>query len=136
MKTFIITCVTTILCMLGVTSFMEQNKTDEVITAIETQEENAPVYNNYETHNHYEVKEEEEEEPEEMVPSNNSNDDNLYPNLESDDNEGNTFNRATLKCEVCEQSGTELEVWFDSNNVKHYTCKDKCTNGLDALYGK
>lgn len=42
---------------------------------------------------------------------------------------------SNIRCEVCEQNGTELEIWYDSNNVKHYTCLEKCTNGLDVLYG-
>ena len=40
-----------------------------------------------------------------------------------------------IKCEVCEKSNTELEIWYDTNNIKHYTCLEKCTNGLDILYG-
>ena len=40
------------------------------------------------------------------------------------------------KCEVCERTGTELEAWYDVNNIKHYTCKERCTDGLDVLYGE
>ena len=47
---------------------------------------------------------------------------------------GEYFN-SNIRCEVCEQNGTELEIWYDSNNIKHYTCLEKCTNGLDVLYG-
>lgn len=57
-------------------------------------------------------------------------------------NDNTTTNETTgeyfssnVKCEVCEQSGTELEKWYDSNNVLHYTCLAKCTDGLDVLYG-
>ena len=42
---------------------------------------------------------------------------------------------SNIQCEVCEQNGTELEIWYDSNNIKHYTCLTKCTDGLDVLYG-
>lgn len=42
---------------------------------------------------------------------------------------------SNIRCEVCEKSGTELEIWYDTNNIKHYTCLEKCTNGLDVLYG-
>ena len=42
---------------------------------------------------------------------------------------------SNIQCEVCEETGTELEIWYDSNNIKHYTCLEKCTNGLDILYG-
>ena len=42
---------------------------------------------------------------------------------------------SNIRCEICEQSKTELEIWYDSNNIKHYTCLGKCTNGLDILYG-
>ena len=74
----------------------------------------------------------------ENAPTNSSsNNDSLYPNLSTDtNNSSNTGFRSVLQCEVCEKTGTELEVWYDVNNIKHYTCKDKCTNGLDVLYGR
>lgn len=72
------------------------------------------------------------------APTNSSSsNDNLYPNLSTDNNSStNGGFRSVLQCEVCEKTGTELEVWYDVNNIKHYTCKDKCTNGLDVLYGR
>lgn len=75
----------------------------------------------------------------ENAPTNSSSsNDSLYPNLSTDNNNSSTNGgfRSVLQCEVCEQTGTELEVWYDVNNIKHYTCKDKCTNGLDVLYGR
>ena len=44
--------------------------------------------------------------------------------------------KSVLKCEICEKTGTELEAWTDVNNIKHYTCKERCTGGLDVLYGE
>ena len=58
------------------------------------------------------------------------------PTNSVDTNTNNTGFRSVLQCEVCEQTGTELEVWYDVNNIKHYTCTNKCTNGLDVLYGR
>lgn len=74
----------------------------------------------------------------ENAPTNSSSSNgSLYPNLSTDNNNStNGGFRSVLQCEVCEQTGTELEVWYDVNNIKHYTCKDKCTNGLDVLYGR
>lgn len=46
------------------------------------------------------------------------------------------FGDEILVCEVCEKSGTELKVWYDSNNIKHITCTGRCTEGLDCLYGE
>lgn len=42
-----------------------------------------------------------------------------------------------LRCEVCRETKeeSEIEIWYDRNNIKHYTCIEKCTNGLDILYG-
>lgn len=45
-------------------------------------------------------------------------------------------NGQSIECEVCERTGTELEIWYDTNNIKHYTCKERCTGGLDVLYGE
>lgn len=44
---------------------------------------------------------------------------------------------SVLRCEVCEDTKeeSEIEIWYDRNNIKHYTCIEKCTNGLDILYG-
>lgn len=116
--------------------------------------------NNYETHNHYEevTKEVNEEEIKEMVhdayfeervkEAEETSNQLTYEELQaliydgSKENaptnlvDNNTGFRSVLQCEVCEQTGTELEVWYDVNNIKHYTCKEKCTNGLDVLYGK
>lgn len=73
----------------------------------------------------------------ENAPTNSSSSNgSLYPNLSTNNNSSNTRFRSVLQCEVCEKTGTELEVWYDINNIKHYTCKDKCTNGLDVLYGR
>jgi hypothetical protein len=44
------------------------------------------------------------------------------------------FEEGVIKCEVCEQGGGELETWYDSNNVKHITHTNKCTQGIDSLY--
>ena len=72
----------------------------------------------------------------ENAPTNSSSsNDSLYPNLSTDNSTNGGF-RSVLQCEVCEKTGTELEVWYDVNNIKHYTCKDKCTNGLEVLYGR
>jgi hypothetical protein len=51
-------------------------------------------------------------------------------------NDGICTPSTVLRCEVCEKTGTELKVWYDSNNVKHYTCTTRCTNGLGVLYGE
>lgn len=123
----------------------------------ETVINNYETTNNYETHNHYEevneeevkemvhdayfeerVKEAEEtsnqltyEELQALIYDGNEVDENAPTNSSS-----STGFRSVLQCEVCEKTGTELEVWYDVNNVKHYTCKEKCTNGLDVLYGR
>ena len=123
---------------------------------------NYGVVNNYETHNHYEevTKEVDEEEIKEMVhdayfeEKQNENPNELtyeevqaliydgegksLPELNIDINNSNNRGgfRNTLQCEVCEKTGTELEVWYDVNNIKHYTCKERCTGGLDVLYGE
>lgn len=128
----------------------------------ETVINNYETTNNYETHNHYEevTKEVDEEEVKEMVhdayfeervkEAEETSNQLTYEELQAliyDANEvsenaptnsvdNNTGFRSVLQCEVCEKTGTELEVWYDVNNIKHYTCKDKCTNGLDVLYGR
>jgi tRNA G10 N-methylase Trm11 len=132
----------------------------------ETVINNYETTNNYETHNHYEevtkevVETVDEEEVKEMVhdayfeervkEAEETSNQLTYEELQAliyDGNEvsensptnsvnTNTGFRSVLQCEVCEQTGTELEVWYDVNNIKHYTCKNKCTNGLDVLYGR
>ena len=127
---------------------------------------NYGVVNNYETHNYYEeiTKEVDEEEVKEMVhdayfeervkEAEETSNQLTYEELQAliydgskenaptnsvDNNTGNSgiCNPTTvLRCEVCEQTGTELKVWYDVNNIKHYTCTTRCTNGLDVLYGK
>ena len=39
------------------------------------------------------------------------------------------------KCEVCNQSGGEMEVWEDSNQHIHYSHNYRCTGALDSFYG-
>ena len=56
------------------------------------------------------------------------------PSVQKETRNKETYTESA-KCEVCEKSGTELEIWYDSNNIKHYTCLVKCTDGLDILYG-
>lgn len=51
-------------------------------------------------------------------------------------NDGICTPSTILRCEVCEKTGTELKVWYDSNNVKHYTCTTRCTEALGVLYGE
>lgn len=126
----------------------------------ETVINNYETTNNYETHNHYEevTKEVDEEEVKEMVhdayfeervkeAEETSNQltyeelqaliyDGSKENAPTNSSSNNTGFRSVLQCEVCEKTGTELEVWYDVNNIKHYTCKDKCTNGLEVLYGR
>jgi hypothetical protein len=51
-------------------------------------------------------------------------------------NDGICTPSTVLRCEVCEKTGTELKVWYDSNNVKHYTCTTRCTEALGVLYGE
>ena len=124
---------------------------------------NYGVVNNYETHNHYEEVTEtvDEEEVKEMVhdayfeervkEAEETSNQLTYEELQAliydgskenaptnsvNTNANNVGFRSVLQCEVCEETGTELEVWYDVNNIKHYTCKEKCTNGLDVLYGR
>ena len=120
-------------------------------------------YNHYETHNHYEevTKEVDEEEVKEMVhdayfeervkQAEEESKQLTYEELQAliydgskenaptnsvDNNSTNKGFKSVLKCEVCEKTGTELEAWTDVNNIKHYTCKERCTGGLDVLYGE
>ena len=155
-----------IIGMLGITCLLAMNNSNENAEKITTAiEENAPIngettINNYETHNHYEeiVETIDEEEVKEMVhdayyeervkeAEETSNQltyeelqaliyDGSKENAPTNSVNNNTGFRSVLQCEVCEKTGTELEVWYDVNNIKHYTCKEKCTNGLDVLYGK
>jgi hypothetical protein len=123
---------------------------------------NYGVVNNYETHNHYEevTKEVDEEEVKEMVhdayfdervkEAEEKSNQLTYEELQaliydgskenaptnSVNNNNNKGFKSVLKCEVCERTGTELEAWTDVNNIKHYTCKERCTGGLDVLYGE
>lgn len=123
---------------------------------------NYGVVNNYETHNHYEevTKEVDEEEVKEMVhdayfeervkEAEETSNQLTYEELQaliydgskenaptnSVDNNTNKGFKSVLKCEVCERTGTELEAWTDVNNIKHYTCKERCTGGLNVLYGE
>lgn len=153
-----------IIAMLGLTCMLSINtskgNTEKITNAIEekeTQDKETVVYettNNYETHNHYEVepkkevvverevivekviekpvtiiKEVEKPVPEQPVQKETQEPVQKKPVYDKGITE-------VLKCEVCEKSGTELKVWYDSNNIKHITCKDRCTNGLGALYGE
>jgi hypothetical protein len=123
---------------------------------------NYGVVNNYETHNYYEevTKEVDEEEVKEMVhdayfeervkEAEEKSNQLTYEELQaliydgskenaptnSVNNNNNKGFKSVLKCEVCERTGTELEAWTDVNNIKHYTCKERCTGGLDVLYGE
>jgi tRNA G10 N-methylase Trm11 len=128
----------------------------------ETVINNYETTNNYETHNHYEevTKEVDEEEVKEMVhdayfeervkEAEETSNQLTYEELQaliydgskenaptnSVNNNNNKGFKSVLKCEVCERTGTELEAWTDVNNIKHYTCKERCTGGLDVLYGE
>lgn len=147
-----------IIAMLGLTCLLSINasagNTERITNAIEEKEtqDKTVVYettNNYETHNHYEVEPKKEvvvereiivekviekpvtiikevEKPAPEQPVQKETQERVY-------DKGIT---EVLKCEVCEKSGTELKVWYDSNNIKHITCKDRCTNGLGLLYGE
>lgn len=53
-----------------------------------------------------------------------------FPN----EQQSGAFMNNNIRCEVCEKNDKDLEVWYDVNNIKHYTCKTRCTNGLSALY--
>lgn len=135
----IITCITTIICMLGITHFIEQHNTNEIVT-IESQRKSVIIYNTYESYNDtnkYEYSEQVTEEViiEERMNMNASDKSHLEINEINNNNTGRKF-RSTLECEVCERSGVELEVWRDVNGIEHCTCKEKCTNGLEVLYGR
>lgn len=108
-------------------------------------------YNHYETHNHYEevTKEVDEEEVKEMVhdayfeervkEAEEKSNQLTYEELQAliyDGSKENAPTNSVDKCEVCERTGTELEAWYDVNNIVHYTCKERCTGGLDVLYGE
>lgn len=152
-----------ITCLLAMNNSNEN--AEKITTAIEEKApaNGDTVINNYETHNHYEevTKEVDEEEVKEMVhdayfeervkEAEETSNQLTYEELQAliydgskenaptnsvDNNSTNKGFRSVLKCEVCERTGTELEAWYDVNNIKHYTCKNKCTNGLDELYGK
>lgn len=73
-------------------------------------------------------------EKEEQTNKESSNEWTNNDNTTTNETTGEYFS-SNVKCEVCEKSGTELEKWYDSNNVLHYTCLTKCTDGLDVLYG-
>ena len=45
------------------------------------------------------------------------------------------FEEGVIKCEVCEQGDGDIEVWYDSNNHKHYSHTFRCTGALDSFYG-
>ena len=124
----------------------------------ETVINNYETTNNYETHNHYE--EVDKEEVKEMVhdayfeervkEAEETSNQLTYEELQaliydgskenaptnSVNNNTNKGFKSVLKCEVCERTGTELEAWTDVNNIKHYTCKERCTGGLNVLYGE
>ncbi len=161
MKKIVAVSCLSIIGMLSLTSMLSINNarenTDRITTAIEEQPKEVEAEKNetiiYETNNYntYEqpVKEvvverevivekevikevEVEKEPEKKA----SVSEPKY--VEKQIEESRDYNDNTneiLKCEVCEKSGTELKVWYDSNNIKHITCKTKCTNGIGALYG-
>ena len=155
-----------IIGMLGMTCLLDMNNSNEnaekITTAIEekaptngeTKEtviNNYETTNNYETHNHYEevTKEVDEEEVKEMVhdayfeervkEAEETSNQLTYEELQAliyDGSKENAPTNSVDKCEVCERTGTELEAWYDVNNIKHYTCKERCTGGLDVLYGE
>ena len=154
-------CSSVIMGVVGVGNAINLNKTEEVKQKVEQIEtiEKAPstaynnygVVNNYETYNHYEevTKEVDEEEVKEMVhdayfeervkeaeeTSNQLTYEELQALIYDGSKENAPFNSVD-KCEVCERTGTELEAWYDVNNIVHYTCKERCTGGLDVLYGE
>ena len=154
-------CSSVIMGVVGVGNAVNLNKTEEVKQKVEQIEtiEKAPstaynnygVVNNYETHNHYEevTKEVDEEEVKEMVhdayfeervkEAEETSNQLTYEELQAliyDGSKENAPTNSVDKCEVCERTGTELEAWYDVNNIKHYTCKERCTGGLDVLYGE
>ena len=152
-----------IIGMLGMTCLLDMNNSNEnaekITTAIEekaptngeTVINNYETTNNYETHNHYEevTKEVDEEEVKEIVhdayfeervkEAEETSNQLTYEELQAliyDGSKENAPTNSVDKCEVCERTGTELEAWYDVNNIKHYTCKERCTGGLDVLYGE
>ena len=152
-----------IIGMLGMTCLLDMNNSNEnaekITTAIEekaptngeTVINNYETTNNYETHNHYEevTKEVNEEEVKEMVhdayfeervkEAEETSNQLTYEELQAliyDGSKENAPTNSVDKCEVCERTGTELEAWYDVNNIVHYTCKERCTGGLDVLYGE
>ena len=154
-------CSSVIMGVVGVGNAVNLNKTEEVKQKVEKIEtiEKAPstaynnygVVNNYETHKHYEevTKEVDEEEVKEMVhdayfeervkEAEETSNQLTYEELQAliyDGSKENAPTNSVDKCEVCEKTGTELEAWYDVNNIKHYTCKERCTGGLDVLYGE
>ena len=154
-------CSSVIMGVVGVGNAANLNKTEEVKQKVEQIEtiEKAPstaynnygVVNNYETHNHYEevTKEVDEEEVKEIVhdayfeervkEAEETSNQLTYEELQAliyDGSKENAPTNSVDKCEVCEKTGTELEAWYDVNNIKHYTCKERCTGGLDVLYGE
>ena len=150
-------CSSVIMGVVGVGNAVNLNKTEEVKQKVEQIEtiEKAPstaynnygVVNNYETHNHYEKVDEEEVKEmvhdayfEERVKEAEETSNQLtYEELQAliyDGSKENAPTNSVDKCEVCERTGTELEAWYDVNNIKHYTCKERCTGGLDVLYGE
>ena len=154
-------CSSVIMGVVGVGNAVNLNKTEEVKQKVEQIEtiEKAPstaynnygVVNNYETHNHYEevTKEVDEEEVKEMVhdayfeervkEAEETSNQLTYEELQAliyDGSKENAPTNSVDKCEVCERTGTELEAWYDVNNIKHYTCKERCTGGLHVLYGE
>ena len=154
-------CSSVIMGVVGVGNAVNLNKTEEVKQKVEQIEtiEKAPstaynnygVVNNYETHKHYEevTKEVDKEEVKEMVhdayfeervkEAEETSNQLTYEELQAliyDGSKENAPTNSVDKCEVCERTGTELEAWYDVNNIKHYTCKERCTGGLDVLYGE
>ena len=154
-------CSSVIMGVVGVGNAVNLNKTEEVKQKVEQIEtiEKAPstaynnygVVNNYETHNHYEevTKEVDEEEVKEIVhdayfeervkEAEETSNQLTYEELQAliyDGSKENAPTNSVDKCEVCEKTGTELEAWYYVNNIKHYTCKERCTGGLDVLYGE
>ena len=127
---FAIACVTSILCMLGTTSLMEQNKTEKVVTAIEQQQEQQEKseVNNYGTYNHYEA--------DEIVVNNEEELLNIKDQLNEikkdiSNSERNakviTYNEKEQKYTSCDQCGeygaanTDLFKWRDTKGCYHWT---------------
>lgn len=141
-----------IICILCLTSLLGLNKTEEstdkITTAIENQrviEQPIIIEENDNSKELLEIQDQLNEMQEQIEEEKNEEpiiiEKEVIVEKETEEKAPKTyldrpFGDEILVCEVCEKSGTELKVWYDSNNIKHITCTGRCTEGLDCLYGE